>query len=89
MLMALFSSFLHPSAIRLNSIACQMSWEKEAKLASTRTLTLDLLTPEVMAELVALDPKHRDKLIVLVLAVDGSTVFYANLYNMPCNPSIP
>ncbi|KAI1797812.1 hypothetical protein LXA43DRAFT_268425 [Ganoderma leucocontextum] len=94
---ALFSPFLHASPIRLYGIACRMSWEKEAKLASSRTLTLDLLSPEVMVELVALEPKHRDKLIALhrrrrdTLAdgLDDTTVFYANLRGAPSTQNIP
>ncbi|TBU64994.1 hypothetical protein BD310DRAFT_913823 [Dichomitus squalens] len=91
--MALFSPFLHASPIRLYEIACRMSWEREAKLASSRTLTLDLFAPEVMSELVALEPAHRDKLLALhrrrrdalAESLDNTTIFYANLRGTPCN----
>ncbi len=97
MRMALFSPFLHVSPIRLYGIAYRMSWEKEVKLASSRTLTLDLLSPEAMAELVTLEAKHRDKLIALhrrrrdALAegLDNGAVFYANLRGALCNQSFP
>ena len=65
--LALFSPFLAPapSPIRLYGIACRMSWEKEAKHASSLTLTLDPLARHVMAELVGLEPAPREKLLAL------------------------
>ncbi|KAI0757067.1 hypothetical protein C8Q80DRAFT_1245400 [Daedaleopsis nitida] len=92
--LAFFSSFLDaPSPVRLYGIACRMSWEKEAKHASTRTLTLDLFAPSTLPELLALEPTHRDKLIALhrqrreqfLAAIDNSGTFYANLRVTPCN----
>ncbi|KAM5535399.1 hypothetical protein V8D89_010921 [Ganoderma adspersum] len=64
MRMALFSSFPRASPIRLYGIARRISQKKEVKLASSRTLTLNRY-PEVMAEHVALEPKHREKLVTL------------------------
>ena len=90
---ALGSPFLSASPLRLYGIACRMSWAKEAKLASSRTLTLDLLSADVMSELVTLEPAPRARLLALhrrrrdALAegLDDTTIFYANVRGTPCN----
>ncbi len=64
--LALFSPFLRAaSPIRLYGIACRMRWEREAKHASTRTLTLDLLSPAAMSDLATVETSYRDKLVAL------------------------
>ncbi|PIL32033.1 hypothetical protein GSI_06737 [Ganoderma sinense ZZ0214-1] len=70
--------------------------EKEVQFASSRTLALDLLSPEAMAELVALESEHRDKLVALhrrgrdafTQGPDDDMVFYANLSGAQCKQSI-
>ncbi|KAI0361705.1 hypothetical protein OH77DRAFT_1417971 [Trametes cingulata] len=74
---ALFSPFLEISPVRLYGIACRMSWEREIKHAARRTLTLDLLSPECLPELVRLDPAHQSKL--LALHRERRTAFVAGL----------
>ena len=91
--LALFSSLLDASPIRLYGIACRMSWEAEAKQASTRTLTLDLFSPAVMSELASLVPAHREKLLALhrrrrdafLKGLDDKVAFYANDGTSVCN----
>ncbi|TFK89803.1 hypothetical protein K466DRAFT_544656 [Polyporus arcularius HHB13444] len=92
--LALFSPFTNvPCPIRLYGIACRMSWENEAKLASTRTLGVDLLAPTALPALVALEAPHRDKLValhrqrkdVLMESIDDVDLFYANQVGSACN----
>ncbi|KAI0724498.1 hypothetical protein C8T65DRAFT_626689 [Cerioporus squamosus] len=92
--LALFSPTINvPSPIRLYGIACRMAWEKEAKLASTRTLGTDLLAPNALSELVLLEAPHRDKLValhrrrkdLLIDGLDDVGVFYANQVGSACN----
>ncbi|RPD82605.1 hypothetical protein L226DRAFT_565166 [Lentinus tigrinus ALCF2SS1-7] len=86
-----------PSPIRLYGIACRMSWEGEAKLASSRTLGIDLLTPAALAELALLEPPYRDKLVVLhrqrkdqfIERLNDMELFYANQRGRPCNVDDP
>ncbi|KAI0374240.1 hypothetical protein BV20DRAFT_492706 [Pilatotrama ljubarskyi] len=62
---ALFSPFLEISPIRLYGIACRMSWERETTHAARRTLSLNLLSPESLPELVRLEPAHQSNLLTL------------------------
>ena len=92
MRLALFSPLRAVSPVRLYGIACRMSWEKEAKYASTRTLTLDLLAPATMSELVAVEPRHRESLVALhrrrkdmfLESLENNTLFSANLLTTKC-----
>lgn len=93
--LALFSPFLSPapSPLRLYGIAWRMSWEREAQHAAARTLALDLLAPDVLPELVRLEPAPRERLVALHRArrdalwagLDDPTAFYANLRVTACN----
>ncbi|OBZ79906.1 hypothetical protein A0H81_00722 [Grifola frondosa] len=82
---ALMSPVVNASPIRVYGIACRMNWIPEAKLASTRTLVLDLFAPGWVAELDRVDAPHLTKLIALhrqrkerfIAALDSPT-FFAN-----------
>ncbi|OBZ79218.1 hypothetical protein A0H81_00719 [Grifola frondosa] len=63
--LAIMSPVMEASPIRVYGIACRMGWIPEAKLASTRTLTLDLFAPEAVAELNRLEAPHLTKLLAL------------------------
>ncbi|OBZ79909.1 hypothetical protein A0H81_00727 [Grifola frondosa] len=62
---ALMSPVVNASPIRVYGIACRMNWIPEAKLASTRTLMLDLFAPGWVAELDRVDAPHLTKLVAL------------------------
>ena len=53
----------HP--IRVYGIASSRGWVAEAKLASTKTIGLDLLSPECMQDLGTVDSLHMAKLLLL------------------------
>ncbi|KAI8995560.1 hypothetical protein BD414DRAFT_245215 [Trametes punicea] len=94
--MALFSRLLDASPMRLYSIACRTSWEKEAMEASSRTLGMDLLAPAAQSELAALEPTHHNKLLNLhqrrqeqfLSGLDDEATFYANIRGGQCNPAV-
>ncbi|PIL32034.1 hypothetical protein GSI_06738 [Ganoderma sinense ZZ0214-1] len=83
---SLLSPSFDTSAIRLYGIACRMNWEAEARGAATRTLGLDLMAPENLAELGRLDTPHLLKLLSLhnrrrkavAEALDDKTLYSAN-----------
>ncbi|KAL6310216.1 hypothetical protein BKA93DRAFT_953 [Sparassis latifolia] len=83
---ALSSSFLEASPVRLYGIAYRRGWMREAKLASSRTLTLNLCDPVVAAELSAVDSTavvqlillHRRRKDVLKAFLDDAANFAAN-----------
>ncbi|OJT11816.1 hypothetical protein TRAPUB_11611 [Trametes pubescens] len=88
-----FSSRLHNvTPLRLYGIACKMGWEKEAKDASSRTLTQNLFATDAQVELAAMEPRHRDPLLDLhnrrreafFDGLDDTTKFSANIRENPC-----
>ncbi|KAI0778112.1 hypothetical protein BD413DRAFT_506859 [Trametes elegans] len=95
--LVLSSRNLDVSAIRLYGIACRMSWGKEAKEASSRTLTTNLFSAAAQTELAAMEPSHRNKLLDLhrrrraefFAALDDEAEFYANIRGSPCNLRTP
>ncbi|KAI0778111.1 hypothetical protein BD413DRAFT_448452, partial [Trametes elegans] len=95
--LALSSRHLDASPIHLYGIACRMSWEKEAKEASSRTLTTNLFSAAAQTELAALEPSHRNKLLdlhrhrreQLFAGLGDEAAFYANVRAGPCNTSDP
>ncbi|KAL1952023.1 hypothetical protein VTO73DRAFT_1172 [Trametes versicolor] len=94
--LAFASRLIDIAPLRLYGIAYRMRWEAEAKDASSRTLTQDLLAPEAQAELAAMAPRHRDLLLDLHRrrreeffdGLDDTTSFYANTRGGPCTGQI-
>ncbi|KIP12019.1 hypothetical protein PHLGIDRAFT_46366, partial [Phlebiopsis gigantea 11061_1 CR5-6] len=78
--------FLDTHPVRVYAIACQWGWVEEAKLASTKTLGIDLLGHDAAKDLhiiesphlVALLQLHRRRRDVLRAGLDSHTSFYAN-----------
>lgn len=95
--LAFASRLVDVAPLRLYGIACRMGWELEAKDASSRTLTQNLLTPEAQAELAAMEPRHRNLLLDLhrqrretfFAELDDTTSFYANTRRDQCNARNP
>lgn len=83
------TKFLDAHPVRVYAIACQWGWIEEAKLASTKTLGIDLLGHDVIKDLnivesphlTALMLLHRRRRDVLRAGLDSHTSFYAN--NVP------
>ena len=83
---------LDTSPIRAYGLACRMSWETEAKAAATRTLGIDIMSPENMVHLSTLEPSHLMKLLSLhdrrrreaIDALEGNGVFGANVRGVRC-----
>ena len=81
--------FLDTHPVRVYAIACQWGWVEEAKLASTKTLGIDLLGHDTVKDLgivesphlTALMLLHRRRRDVLRTGLDSHTSFYAN--NVP------
>lgn len=79
-------SLLDTHPIRVYGIACQWDWTAEAKLASTKTLEWDLLSPEAARDLAAVESPHlaglmllhRRRRDLLRAGLDSPTQFYAN-----------
>lgn len=80
----------HP--IRVYAIATRWGWTAEAKLASTKTLTSDLLSPEAITDLrtvesshlVSLMLLHRRRRDMLRAGLDDPAEFTANIYPEKC-----
>lgn len=81
--------FLDAHPVRVYAIACQWGWTEEAKLASTKTLGIDLLGHDAIKDLgivesphlTALMLLHRHRRDTLRAGLDSHTSFYAN--NVP------
>lgn len=95
--LAFASRLIDIAPLRLYGIAYRMRWEAEAKDASSRTLTQNLLTHEAQAELAAMEPRHRNLLLDLhrqrrekfFAELDDTTSFYANTRRDHCNARNP
>ncbi|THH02906.1 hypothetical protein EW026_g43 [Hermanssonia centrifuga] len=80
----------HP--IRIYGIACQWGWFEEARLASLKTLGLDLFSPGTAKDLSSIDSPyltklmalHRQRRDVLQSGLDSPSEFYANGYPGRC-----
>ncbi|KZT06897.1 uncharacterized protein LAESUDRAFT_141611 [Laetiporus sulphureus 93-53] len=74
------------NALRIYRLACSRFWKKEAQLASSYTLTLDLCSPAAMAEVSRMDGPaiaklfllHRRRRDALKDALDDPAYFSAN-----------
>ncbi|KAI0793434.1 hypothetical protein C8Q75DRAFT_561896 [Abortiporus biennis] len=81
----------HP--IRVYAIACRWGWKKEAKIASSHTIMLDLLSVSVMQDLRKVDPSDLTRLMLLHRrrrdefrnGLDSTDIFYANLIPGRCS----
>ncbi|EMD41807.1 hypothetical protein CERSUDRAFT_110370 [Gelatoporia subvermispora B] len=84
--LALSSSLLSTSPIRIYGIAASRNWVAEAKAASTRTLSIDLFHADNIPEISRLDSHILTKLLLLhhtrrqafKAALDNASVFYAS-----------
>lgn len=82
-------SFLDKHPVRVYGIASQWGWTEEAKLASTKTISVDLLAHDAVKDLHAVEPPHLTPLLLLhrrrrdILreGLDSHSNFYAN--NLP------
>ena len=79
---------LNSAPIRVYSLACRYGMLDLAQLASSKTIGLDLLSPDVLPQLNSIDPPHLAQLLLLhrrrrdaLRRELDSTVFYAN--NVP------
>ncbi|CAL1695988.1 unnamed protein product [Somion occarium] len=84
----------HP--VRVYALACRWGWIDEAKVASTHTVKLDLLSSSVLPSLNAMDSAdlarlmflHRQRRDCLRERLDSEEVFYANVVPSRCqNPT--
>ncbi|KAI0704878.1 hypothetical protein BC835DRAFT_1315554 [Cytidiella melzeri] len=74
----------HP--VRVYGIACTWGWTAEAKLASTKTIGCDLLSPSVARDLGTVDSRHLTALMLLHrrrrdifrAGLNSPVLFYAN-----------
>ncbi|KAI0639332.1 hypothetical protein C8Q77DRAFT_53865 [Trametes polyzona] len=95
--LALFSPFLEVSPVRLFGLASRMTWEREAAHAAQQALTLDLLAPETLPELVRLEPAHQARLLGLhrarreafLAALDDPALFDGILHGVQDNGGGP
>ncbi|EIW64737.1 uncharacterized protein TRAVEDRAFT_159341 [Trametes versicolor FP-101664 SS1] len=86
---ALFSPFLPISPLRLYGLARRMSWTREATHAAQAALSLDLLAPASLPELVRLEPAHQSALLAshrarreaLVAGLDDPQLFGGILHD--------
>lgn len=58
-------AFLDKYPVRVYGIACKMGWIEEAKLASTKTLAIDLLAHDAVKDLSAVESPHLAALFLL------------------------
>ena len=83
------TQFLNTHPVRVYAIACQWGWIEEAKLASTKTLGIDLLGHDALKDLSFVETAHLTSLLLLHrrrrdvfrAGLDSHTNFYAN--NVP------
>lgn len=88
---------LDASPIRVYGLACRMAWEAEAKAAATRTLAIDIMSPDNISQLGLLEPPHLVKLLLLhdqrrkqaADALEGVGVFSANMRGVRCGGTRP
>ena len=85
--------FLEAHPIRTYGIACSWGWVAEARLASTKTIGWDLLSPSSVKDLSTVDPPyltalmllHRRRRDMFRAGLDSPVLFYANAPGGRCN----
>jgi len=92
-LVILSPTFLDSHPIRVYAIACRWGWQEEAKVASSHTISLDLLSEEVRPDLRKVDPLdltrllllHRKRRDLFKKGLDSEDLFYANVIPGSCS----
>ena len=90
--LALSLTLIRTHPIRVYAIACRWGWADVAKAASSHTLHMDLLGPEVMQELAHVGSAHLARLMALHRRrrdqlrreLDSTDLFYANVVPGKC-----
>ncbi|KAI0078948.1 hypothetical protein K474DRAFT_785786 [Panus rudis PR-1116 ss-1] len=89
-------SIIEEHPIRVYGLACRWGWTEEAKLASSHTVSLDLLSPDLLPNLKCVDPIPLAKLLrlqrqrkeALRRGLDSPDTFYANIAPARCQNEV-